>query len=265
MVRQHEVADPRSEYQERLRRTTAAADDQAKLAQWCAAVGLREQAAQHAQRALASDPQNDPAREVLLDLRYVEEDGRWTPEADYLNRTGRVRYGKEYLTKEEAEQRKALEEAEAAQRKAQEQEAATKARQAAQQRRADEIRARLASLSEDDKTITAAIAAAEKAQADYVELVKTTRSTPPPGGPGGGGPTSGGGGGNGGPPGGAPGDGGNLQQHLADVLAKAKNASDAAEQELPGLRRRLKDNHTTRAKLERDLRWLEQRAGASVP
>jgi tetratricopeptide (TPR) repeat protein len=75
-------------------------EDQWKLAKWCRQQGLKQQAAEHAQRVIELDPQHADARRSL---GYGFIDGRWVLRQEYLESKGYVRYEGEWRLPEEIE------------------------------------------------------------------------------------------------------------------------------------------------------------------
>jgi DNA repair exonuclease SbcCD ATPase subunit len=102
------LQDPEDAYQDRDA-AAKTADQHAALATWCRDQGMTERAVEHAQRALTLDPQQDGAGKLLGELGYVQSDGKWLKESDWLASQGKVRYEGKIMTIAEADALKARE------------------------------------------------------------------------------------------------------------------------------------------------------------
>ena len=80
------------ELAERSRLAPPTAEAQVALATWCADHGLADASAEHAQLALAAAPRDETARALLAKAGYIQADGRWMKEDDYLAAHGLARY-----------------------------------------------------------------------------------------------------------------------------------------------------------------------------
>jgi hypothetical protein len=112
------LKDPEDLYADRDH-AAKTADDHTALALWCRDQGMVDRAVAHAQKALAVDPKQDAAAKVLTDLGWVQVDGKWVKEADWLASQGKVRYEGKVMTIAEADALKAQEKLKAAQKAAQ--------------------------------------------------------------------------------------------------------------------------------------------------
>ncbi len=100
------LADPEETYKTRAA-AAKTADDQAALATWCRDQGMTERAVAHARKALAIDPKHDDATKLLGGLGWVEADGAWVLESEWLAGQGKVRYQGKIMTNAEADALKA--------------------------------------------------------------------------------------------------------------------------------------------------------------
>ena len=80
------------ELAERSRLAPPTAEVQVALATWAADHGLSDASAAHAQLALAAAPRDEAARALLAKAGYIQADGRWMKEDDYLASHGLARY-----------------------------------------------------------------------------------------------------------------------------------------------------------------------------
>lgn len=112
------LPSPTAEYQRLAAAVGTSAPEQLGLADWCREHGLVEEAAVHGKRCLAIDPSNDRARQLMASIGLHELDGAWLAEADYLAKTGKVRYGDRVVTPAEAAELEAADAASAEARKA---------------------------------------------------------------------------------------------------------------------------------------------------
>jgi len=90
-VRRHSPAE--QQYELGAPRVADTVAEQWKLAAWCRARGLDQQAEAHLRRVVELDPDHAPARRAL---GYSELDGEWIRRADYLTQRGYVRYQGEW-------------------------------------------------------------------------------------------------------------------------------------------------------------------------
>lgn len=80
------------EYKLRVKNTATTGPDQAALARWCQEHGMLAETRLHAEKALALEPVNANAKEVMQQLGLVNLDGDWKDVDTLLKTTGLVRY-----------------------------------------------------------------------------------------------------------------------------------------------------------------------------
>lgn len=106
-----EVLSLRDQYAERLKTAGESPDSVGKVAVWCLASNLYEEAITQARRAWTLRPGQGEADQVLTKTGHIKVDGQWVLESEHLAADGKVKYRDEVLTKEEAAKRKEVDNA----------------------------------------------------------------------------------------------------------------------------------------------------------
>ena len=161
------IASPIAEYPRLAGEAGNTAAAQLGLADWCRANGLAEQALTHGKRCLELDPANERGRLLMATLGYHQHEGAWLPEADYLAKTGKVRYQDKVVTVEEAAALQAADAAEAEKRKADQAAGASVAGVRRVERQLKTLDAQIAELEKQHTAATADLATAKAATAAH--------------------------------------------------------------------------------------------------
>ncbi len=96
------LADPEVDFTKRAA-AAKSADDHAALAAWCRDQAMPDRAAAQAQEALAQTADQPVALALLKDLGWIQVEGKWVKESEWLAAQGKVRYQGQILTTAEAE------------------------------------------------------------------------------------------------------------------------------------------------------------------
>ena len=96
------LADPEVDFAKRAA-AAKSADDHAALAAWCRDQAMPDRAAAQAQEALAQTADQPVALALLKDLGWIQADGKWVKESEWLAAQGKVRYQGQVMTIPEAE------------------------------------------------------------------------------------------------------------------------------------------------------------------
>jgi len=103
IVKRVTVADPKDQY--RARSATAKTPaERAALAAWARENGLNAEALDQAQAALKAEPANAAAQAVMAALGWIEKDGAWVLESEWLAKNGMVKRDGKVMTKADAEE-----------------------------------------------------------------------------------------------------------------------------------------------------------------
>lgn len=108
VLKRNDVPSPQQLYSERKGRTPDTIPELCTLAQWCYENCLREAAQVHALRVLALDPENAWAKRILDNCGYIEIDGKWVDEAEYMKANGLAKVDGQLVPIAVAEARKGL-------------------------------------------------------------------------------------------------------------------------------------------------------------
>lgn len=100
------LQDPEEAYKARDA-AAKTADERTALALWCRDQAMADRAVEQAKRALALDAKQDAAAKLLGELGYVQVDGAWVKESEWLAKEGKVRYQGKIMTIAEADALKA--------------------------------------------------------------------------------------------------------------------------------------------------------------
>ena len=102
------LADPEQTY---AKRATLAktADEHGALSTWCRENAMLDHAVEQAKLALALEHEHAASAKLMIDLGWIETDGKWIKETDWLASQGKVRYQGTIMTLEEAKAAKGLE------------------------------------------------------------------------------------------------------------------------------------------------------------
>jgi hypothetical protein len=101
------MPSPKDEYEKKAPDVPKTAKDQLAFAKWCQENALTDQAVDHAKKAAGLDATDADSRSFLNDLGWYELDGTWLNEAEYMAKTGKVKYNGKLMTAKEAEEAKA--------------------------------------------------------------------------------------------------------------------------------------------------------------
>lgn len=108
IVRKKDVPTPAQQYDERKARTPDTVPELCTLAQWCYENCLRDQAKAHALRVLELDPDSAWAKRILDNCGFIETDGKWVDESDYMKANNLAKVDGQLVPVAVAEARKAL-------------------------------------------------------------------------------------------------------------------------------------------------------------
>jgi hypothetical protein len=111
IARQRPVQPIAEQYAERLAAAGDSEDAIGRLAVWCLANSLDEEAIAHARRAWERCPGQPDAERVLTTTGHIRSDGEWVLESEHLAARGQVKYRGEVVTTEEGARRKRVDDA----------------------------------------------------------------------------------------------------------------------------------------------------------
>jgi len=161
------IASPIAEYPRMAGEAGNTAAAQLGLADWCRTNGLAEQAVTHGKRCLELDPANERGRLLMATLGFHQHEGAWLPEADYLTKTGKVRYQGKVVTPAEATALQAADAAEVEERKADQAASESMVGVKRVERQLKTLDAQIVELEKQHATATADLAAAKAATAAH--------------------------------------------------------------------------------------------------